>query len=366
MSYSDSQPHFPQQSYQSGSDAIGIWPQFSMSSNEQFDPSSPFEQLQPHQPPYKRAKSSSDDDNGQPVSSRMQMPPPSNIPINRGTTNIFFKTRMCAKFKTGTCRNGENCNFAHGMQDLRQPPPNWQELVGVSGGSGSGGGRVEEDNSRQPPVVNWEDDQRIIHKMKLCKKFCNGEECPYGDRCNFLHEDPAKFRSDAGGRFRESAAISIGTTGMPMMNGSGGGYALPEAIRPAQNAAAAGSDALRAMMMKPLYWKTKLCSKFEITGHCPFGEKCHFAHGLPELQAHGGRLDGEPVIQGSILTRQSSVLGNGNPSPSIVANMANSVEDSQGRKKCLLKWKDPKKLNNIYGDWLDDQPLILNLTNVES
>ncbi|CAN1787212.1 Zinc finger CCCH domain-containing protein 39 [Linum perenne] len=147
------------------------------------------------------------------------------------------------------------------MQDLRQPPPNWQELVGAVGSS-----RVEDqDISTRLPVVNWEDDQRIIHKMKLCKKFCNGEECPYGDRCNFLHEDP--------GRFRESAAISIGTTGgMPMMNhGNGGGYNV---------ANGGGSDALRANLMKPVYWKTRLCSKFEITGHCPFGDNCHFAHGL--------------------------------------------------------------------------------------
>ncbi|CAN1120309.1 Zinc finger CCCH domain-containing protein 39 [Linum perenne] len=237
-----------------------------------------------------------------------------NLPVNRGVANIFFKTRVCAKFKTGTCRNGENCNFAHGMQDLRQPPPNWQELVGAVGSS-----RVEDqDISTRLPVVNWEDDQRIIHKMKLCKKFCNGEECPYGDRCNFLHEDPAKFR--------------------------------------------------RANLMKPVYWKTRLCSKFEITGHCPFGDNCHFAHGLAELKAHGGRIDGEMATQGAFQsTTMVSGIGNINTSP-ILANSAVEELQQGGKKKCMLmKWKGPKKINRIYGDWLDDLPIAAeNLTNVES
>lgn len=245
-----------QLSYQSGSDAIGIWPQFSLNNAEQFDSLSQFEQLQP---PYKRPRNCEDSSS---LSVNSKMPLPNNLPVNKGTTNIFFKTRMCAKFRTGNCKNGENCNFAHGMQDLRQPPPNWQELVGV-------GARGEEDRS----AGNWDDDQRIIHKMKLCKKFYNGEECPYGDRCNFLHEDPSKFRDDVG-RFRESSAISIGTTGQPMVPGTGGLNAT-EVNKPVNNT---GSDAYRANM-KPVYWKTKLCTKWETTGQCPFGEKCHFAHG---------------------------------------------------------------------------------------
>lgn len=183
---------------------------------------------------------------------------PPNPPVNKGPTNIFFKTRVCAKFRQGTCRNGENCNFAHGEADLRQPPPNWKDLVGV-------GGVREEREEEDRPSGNWDDDQRIIHKMKLCKKFYNGEECPYGDRCNFLHEDPSKFRDDVG-RFRETSAISIGTTGMPAGQVSGSNH--NEVNRPLNNAGGMN-----------MYRKTKLCSKWE-TGQCPFGEKCNFAHGL--------------------------------------------------------------------------------------
>ncbi|WCJ29684.1 Zinc finger CCCH domain-containing protein 39 [Euphorbia peplus] len=284
MSYPDCSRPFmsPQPSYQSGSDAIGVWPQFPINLDENFDPISQFEHHQ--QPPFKRPRNS--DDTNLSINSRMPLP---SLPINKGTTNIFFKTRMCAKFRTGNCRNGENCNFAHGMEDLRQPPPNWQELVGV------GGVRGEED---RPPSGNWDDDQRIIHKMKLCKKFYNGEECPYGDRCNFLHEDPSKFRDDVG-KFRESSAISIGTTSQPMINGNVALNSV-ETSKPVNNAI---SDAFRTNP-KPVYWKTKLCVKWDTTGQCPFGYLCHFAHGQAELQVPVGRVEGEGGnCASSILTK---------------------------------------------------------------
>ena len=52
-------------------------------------------------------------------------------------------------------------------------------------------------------------------------------------------------------------------------------------------------------------------------------------------------------------------------SPTIAATVApppTNVEE-QG-KKCLLKWKGPKKINQIYGDWLDDMPLVSNLPRI--
>ncbi|KAH8510580.1 hypothetical protein H0E87_008217 [Populus deltoides] len=338
MSYPDSPVSFmaSQASYQSGSDAIDVWPQFVTNNNEQF------EQQQQHQPPYKRPRNSEDNSN-QSMSSRV--PPTNSLPVHKGTTNIFFKTRVCAKFKTGTCRNGENCNFAHGMQDLRQPPPNWKELVSVGVSS-------EEDRST---AMNREDDLRIIHKMKLCKKFYNGEECPYGDRCNFLHEDPANFREDTG-RFRESYAISIGTPDHLMGQGSGV-FNAAEVNRPANTAV---SDAPRSNLIKPVYWKTKLCTKWEMTGQCPFGEKCHFAHGLAELQVPGGRTEVEAGNAGSTVTKAPTPLPN-NMSPSMTVNVPSLVEEKG--TKCLLKWKGQKKINRIYADWLDDLSLVHNSTN---
>lgn len=258
------------------SDAIGIWPQ--SNSDQQSDPHSQFDL----QPPLKRPRGYEENPSNSSFYPSRMNPSMINPPINKGTTNIFFKTRICAKFKQGTCRNGENCNFAHGVEDLRQPPPNWQELVGGGGGGaggggsgcgsgGSGGGRFEEDRSLSCGG-SWDDDQKIIHKMKLCKKYYNGEECPYGDRCNFLHEDPSKFREDTG-RYRESSVISIGTTGP---------IPIPAAV---PNQSEGNKNMNNALYTKPVFWKTKLCIKWT-TGQCPFGEKCHFAHGEAGTYIH--------------------------------------------------------------------------------
>ncbi|GMI88597.1 hypothetical protein like AT3G19360 [Hibiscus trionum] len=338
----------PQSTY-ADTEAIGIWPEF--------DPHSEDEQQQ-QQPPFKRPRLSEDDQ-----SSVVQCLPanpmvPLNPPVNKGTNNIFFKTRMCAKFRLGTCRNGEGCNFAHGIEDLRQPPPNWQELVG------GGGGRDEE----QRPPGNWDNDQKIIHRMKLCKKFSNGEECPYGDRCNFLHEAPSKFRDDMG-RFRESSVISIGTTGPPAAQGTP--FDQLGTSRPGNST---GSDALRGNTKPayPVYWKTKLCTKWEITGHCPFGEKCHFAHGQSELKPVPVRVDGDFGNAGPGLTRIGSISTKmhnlpANDPPKVTVNAPPASNEETQAKKCLLKWKGARKINRIYGDWLDDMPLVHKLpSQVES
>ncbi|KAG6434418.1 hypothetical protein SASPL_106051 [Salvia splendens] len=59
--------------------------------------------------------------------------------------------------------------------------------------------------------------------------------------------------------------------------------------------------------LKPSNWKTSICNKWELTGYCPFGSKCHFAHGAAELHNHGG-LDSEvkdASTQGEVATKTS-------------------------------------------------------------
>lgn len=342
MNYPELHPSFmqaPGSTYE-GSDAIGIW--------TPFDSETLYEEQQNlHlQPPFKRSRHSEDiqTDSVQctPANCRMPVIPP----VNKGISNIFFKTRVCAKFKQGLCRNGESCNFAHGPEDLRQPPPNWEELVG--------GGREKE-----RPVENWNDDQRIIHRMKLCKKFYNGEECPYGGKCNFLHEGPTRPRDDSV-KNRENAAISIGLSGPSMSYGSGSNQ--PEGNRPLNYGPV--PDAFRTGT-KPVYWKTKLCTKWETSGQCQFGENCHFAHGQSELQAViGMRPEVEVTVTGSIarndsfsITRTHHPLRTNDAPPGNTTPALTLSEEAQ-EKKCLFKFKGLRKINRIYGDWLDDVPLL--------
>ena len=167
-------------------------------------------------------------------------PPRMTLRQSNRSDHIFYKTRICTKFKFGACRNGNNCNFAHGAEEIRQPPPNWQKLVGLR-------------NEDRLQLGNQAEDKKIIQTMKLCKNYCNGEECPYGDNCKFLHEDPAQFRDDSW-KSRECSAITIETNNLEVSR--------------AVNKQARGT-----------YRKTKLCRNWKHTGYCSFGINCLFAHG---------------------------------------------------------------------------------------
>lgn len=295
-----------------GGDGGGFWPAPFMIGNEQ---QYEFEHRH-NSPQFKRQRHSE-----RPPPQNTSRVNPSGGPGSRGISHLFYKTRICAKFMDGMCRNGEHCTFAHGAQDLRNPPHNWQELVREkerSGVSGSG----------------WGDDPRAIHGMKICKKYYNGEECPYGDKCNFLHkrgptpsQPPAaarKFKADVPGQ-RESVAISIGTTD----RGTSGG----------------GVD-------QGVFWKTRLCSKWEM-GQCPFGEHCHYAHGQSELKVPPAIDEPEmavPMNAGTTIPRKPvSAFPTAHPN-TVVGAPLNTDADQQKASK----WKLSKKVNRIYADWLDD------------
>jgi hypothetical protein len=114
------------------------------------------------------------------------------------------------------------------------------------------------------------------YKGRHCKKFYTEEGCPYGDSCTFLHDEQSKNR--------ESVAISLGPGGyggggsgggsIGISSGGGGGSSSGVVVVAA--GAAAGGNGPN---LKPSNWKTRICNKWEMTGYCPFGNKCHFAHG---------------------------------------------------------------------------------------
>ncbi|XP_058732612.1 zinc finger CCCH domain-containing protein 39-like [Vicia villosa] len=319
MSNSENIPTFKMSPFSSSSssDIIDVTPQFPMS-NQRFEHNQRFEPRSASDGFHSFRRTRVPDNN----QSNALMGPPT----NRGASNIFFKTRICTKFGFGTCRNGQNCTFAHGVDELRRPPPNWQELVGP---------RTEE---RLQLGGNWSDDQKIIHRMKLCKKYCNGEECPYGDKCNFLHEDPAKYRDDSW-KTREFSEISIGTSNN--LEGSRAG----------------------TKQERGTYWKTKTCLMWINTGSCPFGDGCHFAHGDAELQipVPGGGIEAEAEAAAAIANSTNDVIptlpttgSSVNYAPTTLpANVPVATDEEKKAKKELL-WKKLNKINRIYGDWIDD------------
>lgn len=216
------------------------------------------------QPPNKKSRNSSQD-----VTSK-----------SKAIGKMFFKTKLCCKFRNGTCPYITNCNFAHSIEELRRPPPNWQEIVAAHEEERAVPNEVPREEFQIPSLgsTNFGVESQRSYKGRHCKKFYTEEGCPYGDNCTFLHDEQSKNR--------ESVAISLGPGGY---GGSGGGAgAGVGAVATAGAAAGAaavgaggagGGNNSGASNVKPSNWKTRICNKWELTGYCPFGNKCHFAHG---------------------------------------------------------------------------------------
>ncbi|OWM64411.1 zinc finger CCCH domain-containing protein 14-like [Punica granatum] len=69
-----------------------------------------------------------------------------------GYSQGMFKTELCNKWQeTGTCPYGDNCQFAHGIAELR-------------------------------PVI-----RHPRYKTEVCRMILSGDSCPYGHRCHFRH-----------------------------------------------------------------------------------------------------------------------------------------------------------------------------------
>ncbi|CAK9173408.1 unnamed protein product [Ilex paraguariensis] len=166
---------------------------------------------------------------------------------------MFFKTKLCCKFRAGTCPYITNCNFAHSIEELRRPPPNWQEIVAAHEEELPESIELREEFQIPSVGSDFVGETQRSYKGRHCKKFYTDEGCPYGDSCAFLHDEHS--------RTRESVAISLGP-------GPGGGHG------------GGGGGGGSGTTLKPSNWKTRICNKWELTGYCPFGSKCHFAHGV--------------------------------------------------------------------------------------
>lgn len=266
---------------------------------------------------------------------------------------MFFKTKLCGKFRAGVCPYITNCNFAHGMEELRRPPPNWQEIVAAQHNYDEAEPLPPSPPQReehQIPILSLSEmrcgESQRSYKGRHCKKFYTEEGCPYGDSCTFLHDEQS--------RARESVAISLSPTV------GGGGY---------------GSSGANGPNQKPSNWKTRICNKWETTGSCPFGNKCHFAHGVAELHKYGGGLVEEGGDSSSSVPPEPKQQGGGPPkattdtmvAPALsapatdvfhmgvgVPSQRPSVVAPKPGQRPLQKWKGPDKISKIYGDWIDD------------
>ncbi|KAF8712967.1 hypothetical protein HU200_028755 [Digitaria exilis] len=225
---------------------------------------------------------------------------------SRAIGKMFFKTKLCCKFRAGTCPYITNCNFAHGMEELRKPPPNWQEIVAaheesteqreehqipimtsgsVVAGDGGGGGGGGSQGGR-------------AYKGRHCKKFYTEEGCPYGDACTFLHDEQSKAR--------ESVAISLSPT-VGELHKYGGGLVDIDGrdITSTPDSKQAGASA-----------KAPADSAVASTAMPPHADVYHLG----------------------IQSQRSTIVS----------------QRSGQMQRPIQKWKGPDKISRIYGDWIDE------------
>eukprot|EP00257_Ricinus_communis_P015774 XP_015573750.1 zinc finger CCCH domain-containing protein 56 [Ricinus communis] len=181
--------------------------------------------------------------------------------------NGNFKTQLCSKFRFGHCRYGNKCFFAHGNHEVRHCLPNLQLQRPIVIENGLG--RV------------WNGVNRMANLSNVCKMFYFRQECTYGDKCKFLHGVPDNSMKRGSGYCRENSSISIKSRGISGDNRSG------------------------FASLKPVIKKYRLCNKWKMTGSCPYGKMCCFAHGFAELEKPAGHIE---LVSGFLPAKTPNIL----------------------------------------------------------
>lgn len=148
----------------------------------------------------------------------------------RGSANVFYKTRMCNKWRGGSCPFGERCTYAHGQHELRRVPPEVLaqfEREQMKQQQNTMDSAVQEPRENENDKVQQEDqdDQpqhkpksQLYYKTRLCIRYMQSGYCARGSACTFAHgyEDLRLLSSSAA-----AAATSAATTRSTMEHDNG-------------------------------------------------------------------------------------------------------------------------------------------------
>jgi hypothetical protein len=210
----------------------------------------------------------------------------------------LYKTELCRGFsRDGSCRYGANCQFAHGIEELRPAPQGASKVIKISlensisedtsfirpsspafehGADGalpslnipafneiSSPKRSNIHESCVSPKVK---DPRV-YKTELCQKFEETGSCPYGLKCQFAHGNK---------ELRSKASLSPITS--PQQH-------ISEISTEPLEFDLMEEEQLQKKAIDSRLYKTELCRSFNRTGYCRYGLRCQFAHGIHELRA---------------------------------------------------------------------------------
>ncbi|AQK47003.1 putative plastid-lipid-associated protein 13 chloroplastic [Zea mays] len=114
----------------------------------------------------------------------------------------------------------------------------------------------------------------LSSKSKPCNKFFSTIGCPFGEGCRFLHFVPGGY----------PAVAKMLNLGSPAVSAPSRTHVDHAALTGTSHSASSG--------------KTRMCTKYNTTEGCRFGDKCHFAHSERELGKPAYMPYGEPPMGG--------------------------------------------------------------------
>ncbi|CAE7265571.1 unnamed protein product [Symbiodinium sp. CCMP2456] len=84
---------------------------------------------------------------------------------------------MCKHYKTDQCWRGQECTYAHSLEELHPASPDLPRV------------EVKETNAlaEQQKVEDSAPDVRLKKKKELCNKWKNGQDCVLGRACPYAH-----------------------------------------------------------------------------------------------------------------------------------------------------------------------------------
>ena len=102
-----------------------------------------------------------------------------NYKLYQGANNIRYKTALCRHFDTPQgCSYGEKCQFAHGINELKQ---------------------IDKNMMAQNPMQAMDNKQKNIlnYKIVKCKNWEKDKSCKYGAHCTYAHgEEELRNKAD--------------------------------------------------------------------------------------------------------------------------------------------------------------------------
>nr|ACO12796.1 RING finger protein unkempt [Lepeophtheirus salmonis] len=196
-----------------------------------------------------------------------------NAPHNTNYHNsLAFKTVLCSNYtETGQCKYGDNCQFAHGSEQLRLPQPLQANIQQQS----------------IPPISKFSGNSpSVLYKTTMCANIRNKIPCPHGPSCLFAHSN-GELRSPM-----QNISVNTYSTGnKPPMCQSlrvyGGGYScysIENSSMPLGSNAPRTYGIQLSSHMNNSAKKTAMCRHIQFNGICPRGNQCTFAHSHEELQ----------------------------------------------------------------------------------